>query len=54
MGKGKGRVDLWVARVCKGKVLFELDGVSLAIGQKALISASKKLPLKVVLLKNNL
>ncbi len=51
MGKGKGRVDMWVARVCRGKILFELDGVAQAISQKALVSASKKLPLKTVLVK---
>ena len=28
MGKGKGAVDRWVARVAPGRILFEIDGVS--------------------------
>ena len=27
MGKGKGAVEYWVARVKPGRILFELDGV---------------------------
>ena len=27
MGKGKGAVDRWVARVAPGRILFEIDGV---------------------------
>jgi large subunit ribosomal protein L16 len=45
MGKGKGKVDIWVARVCKGKVLFEFDGLPKAVVLKAFNAAAKKLPL---------
>ncbi|MGH7006556.1 MAG: 50S ribosomal protein L16, partial [Alphaproteobacteria bacterium] len=27
MGKGKGSVDYWAARVAPGRVMFEIDGV---------------------------
>src|SRR6202163_1374616 len=31
MGSGKGTPELWVARVKPGRVLFELDGVSVQV-----------------------
>ncbi len=45
MGKGKGKVDVWVARVCKGKILFEFEGLPFNVVSKAFKAASKKLPL---------
>lgn len=50
MGRGKGKVDVWVARVCKGKMLFEIDGVVPSISKKALTAAKKKLPLKTLVI----
>ncbi len=35
MGKGKGSPELWVAVVKPGRVLFEIEGVSKEIAQKA-------------------
>jgi len=45
MGKGKGAPEYFVARVTPGRVLFEADGVSLAIAKEALRLASQKLPI---------
>ena len=46
MGKGKGSVDHWVARVRGGTALFEICGVPKHIAIKALRSGSHKLPIK--------
>jgi large subunit ribosomal protein L16 len=46
MGKGKGSVDFWAARVKPGRVMFEIDGVSEAIATEALRLAAMKLPIK--------
>ena len=44
MGKGKGALDHWVALVKPGRIMFEVDGVSLEIAQEALRLAAQKLP----------
>src|SRR6187455_1940968 len=44
MGKGKGSPEMWVAVVKPGRVMFELEGVSLDIAQKAMALASAKMP----------
>ena len=44
MGKGKGAPEYFVARVNPGRILFEADGVSLAIAKEALRLAAQKLP----------
>ena len=46
MGSGKGAPELWVARVKPGRVLFEIDGVSVNIAKEALSLAAAKLPIK--------
>ena len=46
MGMGKGSPELWVAVVKPGRVLFEIEGVSKEIAQKALGLASAKLGVK--------
>ncbi len=46
MGKGKGNVEYWAAVVRPGKVLFEVDGVSLEVAREALRLAAQKLPIK--------
>ena len=50
-GKGKGPVDHWVAVVKKGKVMFEIKGVSDEIAKEALRLASHKLPIKTKIVK---
>jgi large subunit ribosomal protein L16 len=46
MGKGKGTVSFWVAKVKKGQILFEISGLSLESAQKILKESSTKLPVK--------
>ena len=46
MGKGKGSVDHYVAKVRPGKVIFEMDGVEKALARKAMSLASYKLSVK--------
>ena len=46
MGKGKGSVSYWVARVKGGTVIFEICGVPKHIAKEALRSGSVKLPIK--------
>jgi large subunit ribosomal protein L16 len=44
MGKGKGGVELWVAPVKSGRILFEVEGVNPEMARKALRLAAAKLP----------
>jgi large subunit ribosomal protein L16 len=46
MGSGKGGVELWVARVKPGRILFEIGGVNLQIAKEALELGAAKLPIK--------
>jgi large subunit ribosomal protein L16 len=46
MGTGKGEVDIYTAPVRKGKVLFEVSGLSRDIAYDILIRAGKKLPVR--------
>ena len=46
MGKGKGSVDFWAAKVKPGRIMFEIDGVSEAVAVEALRLAAMKLPVK--------
>ncbi|OYU95760.1 MAG: 50S ribosomal protein L16 [Bacteroidetes bacterium B1(2017)] len=44
MGKGKGAPEFWVARCRPGTIIFEADGVPMAVAQEAMRLASQKLP----------
>ncbi|WP_438957042.1 50S ribosomal protein L16 [Cognatiyoonia sp.] len=46
MGKGKGSVDRWTAKVKPGRIMFEIDGVPEPIAREALRLAAMKLPIK--------
>lgn len=46
MGKGKGALDHWVAKVKPGRIMFEIDGVNSEIAHEALRLASQKLPVR--------
>ena len=46
MGKGKGAVSHWVARVRGGTTLFEICGIPSHIAMEALRAGSQKLPVK--------
>lgn len=46
MGKGKGNPESWVAPVKRGRVLYELEGVSPEIAREAMRLAAHKLPIQ--------
>ncbi|MDR2487707.1 MAG: 50S ribosomal protein L16 [Clostridiales Family XIII bacterium] len=46
MGSGKGAPEFWVAVVKPGRVMFEIDGVSLEAAREAMRLAAHKLPIK--------
>jgi len=46
MGKGKGSVEFWAAKVKPGRIMFEIDGVSEPVAREALRLAAMKLPVK--------
>ncbi len=45
MGKGKGNPEGWVAVVKPGRVMFELEGVTVEVARRALQLATAKLPI---------
>jgi len=45
MGKGKGPVDHWVARVEPGRILFEIAGLDLESAKRVQKVAAHKLPI---------
>ena len=51
MGSGKGAPEGWVAPVKRGKIMFEVAGVSEEIAREALRLASHKLPVKTKFVK---
>ena len=44
MGKGKGNPEYWVAVVKPGRIMFEAEGVPIAVAKEALRLAAQKLP----------
>lgn len=46
MGKGKGAVEYWAARVHPGRIMFEIDGVPDDVAREALRLGAAKLPVK--------
>ena len=46
MGKGKGSVDYWAAKVKPGRIMFEIDGVSEELAREALRLGAAKLSVK--------
>ncbi len=46
MGKGKGSVDHFVAKIQSGRILFEMDGIEEKVAREALRLASNKLGIK--------
>ena len=45
MGKGKGDPQFWVAVVKPGRVMFELEGVSVEDAKRAMTLAAHKMPI---------
>ena len=48
MGGGKGGVDYFVSVVKKGRIIFEMDGVTHDQAKEAMRLASHKLPVKTI------
>jgi large subunit ribosomal protein L16 len=46
MGKGKGNLEAWVAPVKRGRMLYEMEGVSVEIAREAFRLAAHKLPVQ--------
>ena len=46
MGKGKGAVEYWAARVKPGRIMFEIDGVPEDVAREALRLGAAKLPIR--------
>jgi large subunit ribosomal protein L16 len=46
MGKGKGATEYWAAKVKPGRIMFEIDGVSVETAKEALALAAAKLPIR--------
>lgn len=45
-GSGKGSVEYWVALVQPGRMMFEIEGVTVELAREALTLAAAKLPVK--------
>ncbi len=48
MGKGKGNVEYWISVIKPGKILYEIDGISKKLAQKAFRLAGAKLSVKTI------
>lgn len=48
MGKGKGNPEYWVAVVKPGRILYEMDGVTMDVAKEAFRLAAHKLPVATV------
>jgi large subunit ribosomal protein L16 len=46
MGKGKGAPEEWVAVIKPGRIMYEMEGVSVEIAREAFRLAARKLPIK--------
>jgi len=46
MGKGKGSTEFWACKVKPGRIMFEIDGVSLEVAKRAMELAAAKLPIR--------
>jgi large subunit ribosomal protein L16 len=53
MGKGKGAPEYWVAVVKPGRIMFEMEGISLDLAKEAARLAICKLPIKAKLVVSN-
>ena len=45
-GKGKGSVEFWACRVKPGRIMFEMDGVTIDVARRAMELATAKLPIE--------
>ena len=54
MGKGKGGVEYWVAKIKPGQILFEMQGVDEIVAKEAFELAAAKLPVKTTIIKRTI
>jgi large subunit ribosomal protein L16 len=54
MGNGKGNPEYFVCEIQPGKVLYEMDGVDLALAKEAFALAAAKLPLRTIVVQRHL
>ena len=52
-GKGKGNVEYWVAQIQPGRVLYEVEGVSVDLAREAFSLAAAKLPVQTTFVKRS-
>ena len=50
MGKGKGSVDHYVAKIRPGRIVYEMAGIEKGVAKEALELAAAKLPIKTKLI----
>ena len=50
MGKGKGAIKLWIAKVYAGKLLLEISNIPPDQAREILFSAAAKLPVKTTII----
>lgn len=50
MGKGKGAVDTWVAKVRPGMILYEIEGISVKLATEIFELSAHKLPILITLI----
>ena len=53
MGSGKGNVEYYVAQVKRGRVMFEVSGVSEEVAKEAMRKAGHKLPINTQFVTRN-
>jgi len=46
MGKGKGNVEYWAAKVQPGRMIYEMEGVTEEVAREAFRLAAAKLPVR--------
>ena len=51
MGKGKGSIEYWCARVHPGRIMFEADGIDEETARNAFALGAAKLPIKTKFVK---
>ena len=54
MGKGKGNVEYWVAKIQPGKMLYEMEGVTEDLARQAFKLAAAKLPVQTEFVVRNI
>jgi large subunit ribosomal protein L16 len=53
MGTGKGAPEEWVAVIKPGRVLYEIEGVTIDVAREAVRLCGHKLPLKTRFVERN-